>query len=103
MEHWLSGSGFIDTIDLRSGANAPSASQSGGSPISLVGVGKYVTPDFYLKYSRDFSGAGEEQINADYRVTRFLLLKGQQIRRQTTPSHLPTQEYNLDLKVRLEY
>ncbi|TMQ64024.1 MAG: hypothetical protein E6K79_08535 [Candidatus Eisenbacteria bacterium] len=103
VEHWLSGSGFIDTIDLRSGANAPSASQSGASPISLVGVGKYVTPDFYLKYSRDFSGAGEEQINADYRVTRFLLLKGQQIRRQTTPSHLPTQEYNLDLKVRLEY
>ncbi|HKW51790.1 MAG TPA: translocation/assembly module TamB domain-containing protein, partial [Candidatus Eisenbacteria bacterium] len=74
VEHWLGGSGFIDTIDLRSGANTPSTSQSGGSPISLVGVGKYVTPDFYLKYSRDFSGAGEEQINADYRVTRFLLL-----------------------------
>jgi len=103
VEHWLGGSGFIDTIDLRSGANVPNTSQSGGAPISLVGVGKYVTPDFYLKYSRDFSGAGEEQINADYRVTRFLLLKGQQIRRQTTPSHLPTQEYNLDLKVRLEY
>ena len=32
-----------------------------------MGVGKYVTPDFYLKYSRDFSVAGEAQINADPR------------------------------------
>jgi autotransporter translocation and assembly factor TamB len=102
VEHWLGGSRLIDTIDLRSGANPTSTSQSGGTPVSLVGVGKYVTPDFYLKYSRDFSGAGEEQINADYHVTRFLLLKGQQIQRKGQ-SNLPTQEYNLDLKVRLEY
>ena len=109
LEHWLGGTGFIDTIDLRSGA---SATASGGttangttsaSAVSMVGVGKYVTPELYLKYSRDFSGVGEEQINADYRFTRHLLIKGQQIRRPPATQDLPTTEYSLDLKVRLEY
>lgn len=107
LEHWLGGTGFIDTIDLRSGASATAEGGAGttGSTgaVSMVGVGKYVTPDLYLKYSRDFSGLGEEQINADYRFTRRLLIKGQQIRRTTTTQDLPSQEYSVDLKVRLEY
>ena len=110
IEHWLGGTGFIDTIDLRSGASASASGSSSSSsastntsPVSMVGVGKYVTPALYLKYARDFSGVGEEQINADYRFTRHLLIKGQQIRRPPGDSDLPTQEYSLDLKVRLEY
>jgi hypothetical protein len=106
LEHWLGGTGFIDTIDLRSGASAAASggtSNSGGSPVSMVGVGKYVTSDLYLKYARDFSGTGEEQINADYRFTRHLLLKGQQINRKASTSGQEPQEYSVDLKVRLEY
>lgn len=102
LEHWIGGSGFIDTIDLRSGAGTSGSTESGATPVSMVGVGKYVTPEFYLKYSRDFSGVGEEQINADYRITRRLLVKGQQITRSSTQDG-PSQEYNLDLKIRLEY
>jgi autotransporter translocation and assembly factor TamB len=100
VERWLGGAGFVDTIDLRSSASS-GGKEATGAPVSVVGVGKYVTPQLYVKYSRDFSGDAGEQIDADYRVTRFLLLKGQQIRRpddQTNP-----QEYNVDLKVRLEY
>jgi hypothetical protein len=108
IEHVLGGTGFVDTIDLRSGASAQAsgggASTSSGSPVSMVGVGKYVTPDLYLKYARDFSGTGEEQINADYRFTRHLLLKGQQINRKaSTTGTQDAQEYSIDLKVRLEY
>jgi len=107
LEHIIGGTGFIDTIDLRSGASAQasggSTSSNSNSPVSMVGVGKYVTPDLYLKYARDFSGTGEEQVNADYRFTRHLLLKGQQIRRTTTTQGQEPQEYSIDLKVRLEY
>jgi autotransporter translocation and assembly factor TamB len=64
-------------------------------------VGKYVTPELYLKYSRDFSGSAEQKISAEYRVTRYLLLRGEQVHRSTKDRS--EQLYNLDLKVRLEY
>lgn len=103
-ERWLSSSGFIDTIDLRSGARTGGTTGTGTGPVDVgtVGVGKYVTRALYLNYSRDFSGKAEEQISAEYRVTRHLLLRGQQIMRPPS-SDLPAQEYNLDLKIRLEY
>lgn len=103
-ERWLSSSGFIDTIDLRSGARSGTDTGPVGGPIDLgtVGVGKYVTSDLFLNYSRDFSGRAENQLSAEYRVTRRLLLRGQQIQRAAGLER-PEQEYNLDLKIRLEY
>ena len=103
-ERWIAGSGFIDTIDLRSGSGSSAKASSVGSRIDLgtVGVGKYVTRDLFLKYSRDFSGLSEKQITAEYRVTRHLLLRGQQIQRNPTSTQ-GAQEYNLDLKIRVEY
>jgi len=103
-ERWLADVGFIDTIDLKSGT-ASGTSPSAGT-IGLLGIGKYVTPELYVKYSRNFSGTAEQAqtLSAEYRVTRHLLLRGEQIRRGdlvTVP--LPKQQYNLDLKVRLEY
>ncbi len=107
-ERWLSDVGFIDTIDLKSGtASGPSPS---AGTIGLLGVGKYVTPELYVKYSRDFSGSAEQaqSVSAEYRVTRHLLLRGEQFRPgpgsqiiQSQSSQKPV--YNLDLKVRLEY
>lgn len=103
-ERWIAGSGFIDTIDLRSGSGSRTGASSVGGRIDLgtVGVGKYVTRDLFLKYSRDFSGLSEKQITAEYRVTRHLLLRGQQIQRKPTNTQ-SAQEYNLDLKIRVEY
>jgi hypothetical protein len=103
-ERWIASSGFIDTIDLQSGAQTGTSTPSAGGPIDLglVGVGKYVTRDLFLKYSRDFTGQSENQVTAEYRVTRHLLLRGQQIQRKQT-SNEPAQEYNLDLKIRVEY
>src|SRR5262249_49733001 len=79
VEHYLRSPGFIDTVDLRGSAGTANSTSTG--PLSVVGVGKYVTPDIYVKYSRDFSGSAEEQTNLDYRLTRRLLVKGQRIRR----------------------
>jgi len=108
-ERWLADVGFIDTIDLKSGT-ATSTGPSAGT-IGLLGVGKYVTPELYVKYSRNFSGTAEQaqSVSAEYRVTRHLLLRGEQVRpgpgsQVTTPSTGSLKpEYNLDLKVRLEY
>ena len=107
-ERWLSDVGFIDTIDLKSGT-ASGTSPTAGT-IGLVGVGKYVTPELYVKYSRDFSGTAEQaqSVSAEYRVTRHLLLRGEQVRpgpnsALSSPQSGNKQQYNLDLKVRLEY
>jgi hypothetical protein len=109
-ERWLADVGFIDTIDLKSGT-ASSANQ-GNQTIGLLGVGKYVTPELYVKYSRDFSSTAEQQqsLSAEYRVTRHLVLRGEQFRPGPQSSTYSTntvgtnkQGYNLDLKVRLEY
>ncbi len=100
-ERWLGDVGFIDTIDLKSGkATGPN---TGTSPIGLFGVGKYVTPELYVRYSRDFSSTAEQKISAEYRVTRHLLLRGEQIRSTPAAKDQAAQQYNLDLKVRLEY
>jgi hypothetical protein len=108
-ERWLADVGFIDTIDLKSGT--ASGTSPGASTIGLVGVGKYVTPELYVKYSRNFSGTAEQaqSVSAEYRVTRHLLLRGEQVRpgpgsSTVSPQQSGTkQQYNLDLKVRLEY
>ena len=110
-ERWLADVGFIDTIDLKSGAASSGA--TGNQTIGLLGVGKYVTPELYVKYSRDFSITAEQaqSLSAEYRVTRHLLLRGEQYR--TGPGNTAMSSsgpvgsnkpgYNLDLKVRLEY
>jgi autotransporter translocation and assembly factor TamB len=113
-ERWLTESGWIDTFDLRTGArtggatgtgSAGTSGVSGNGPldIGLVGAGKYVTRDLYVNYSREFSGSEAQRIGAEYRVTRHLLLKGERTDRFNATPNLPAQEYNLDLKVRLEY
>jgi autotransporter translocation and assembly factor TamB len=109
-ERWLADVGFIDTIDLKSGT-ASGTSPSAGT-IGLLGIGKYVTPELYVKYSRNFSGTAEQMqsLSAEYRVTRHLLLRGEQVRPRSSNTivsgasqALGKEQYNLDLKVRLEY
>ena len=101
-ERLIADVGFIDTIDLKSGRASTTTTGTGSTPlVGHLGLGKYVTPELYLKYSRDFSGSAEQKIIAEYRVTRYLLLHGEQVHRSTKDR--PGELYNLDLKVRLEY
>jgi autotransporter translocation and assembly factor TamB len=102
-ERWLSQSGWIDTFDLGTGGRAGGEARTGPLDVGVVGAGKYVTRDLYINYSREFSGAEEKRIGAEYRVTRHLLLKGERTDRNATQGGRPPEEYNLDLKVRLEY
>src|SRR5688572_927511 len=100
---WLSQSGWIDTFDLRTGARAGGDAGASLLDVGVIGAGKYVTRDLFINYSREFSGVTTEQrIGAEYRVTRHLLLRGERTDRNAS-SPRPAEEYNLDLKVRLEY
>lgn len=104
-ERLISESGFFDTLDLSSGRGS-SANRTATGPIDLgtVGVGKFVTRDLFVKYSSDFSGQSEgQQITAEYRMTRNLLLRGQQILGRQPTINQSEQEFNLDLKIRVEY
>jgi autotransporter translocation and assembly factor TamB len=102
-ERWLTQSGWIDTFDLRTGGRSGDNKGSVGPlDVGVVGAGKYVTRDLYLNYSQEFSASGEMRVGAEYRVTRHLLLKGERSERQTDKGS-QLLEYNLDLKVRLEY
>lgn len=106
-ERMLSDVGFIDTIDLQSGT--ASGKNPSGQTIGAIGVGRYVTPELYVKYSRNFSGTAEQaqSFSAEYRMTRHLLLRGEQVRpgpgSMLSLEQRNKQQYNLDLKVRLEY
>jgi hypothetical protein len=102
VERWLGDVGLIDTIDLKSGEVTTRVAGAGAPAIGSVGLGKYVTPALYLRYSRDFSGTAERKISAEYRVTRHLLLKGEQVQRPAQKDRAESQ-YNLDLKIRFEY
>lgn len=101
-ERWLSQSGWIDTFDLGTGARSADPNQA--SPlIGVVGAGKYVTRDLYVNYSQELTGQAESRVGAEYRVTRHLLLRGERTQRRAEGSSQAGEEYNLDLKVRLEY
>ncbi len=102
VERLLGDVGIIDTIDLRSGQVTTRSAVGGAPTIGALGLGKYVTPALYLRYARDFSGTAERTISAEYRVTRYLLLKGEQVQRPNQKDRAESQ-YNLDLKVRFEY
>ena len=103
-ERWLSQSGWIDTFDLSTGGRSGGEAGTGPLDVGVVGAGKYVTRDLYINYSREFSGGAEQHFGAEYRVTRHLLLQGERTDRSATnAAGRPPEEYNLDLKVRLEY
>ena len=105
VERLVESSGWLDTVDINAGTNTGTEQKTVAGPIDLgsVGAGKYVTRDLFLKYSQDFTGKSEQQITAEYRMTRHLLLRGSQIQKKPASSGLTEQQYNIDLKIRVEY
>lgn len=50
-------------------------SQSGQS--SVIEIGKYVTPDFYVTYEKDLRSGGEDNVRMEYRLNRHFSLQTQ--------------------------
>ena len=66
----------------------------------IIGVGKYIGSDLYLKYAQGLS-TEDQDIAVEYQINRHLLLQTEVRRRLDENQGQPT--FNLDLKYRFEY
>ncbi len=67
----------------------------------LIGVGKYIGSDLYLKYAQGIRGMDDLDIIVEYQINRHMLLQSE-IRRRLDENQGES-TYNLDLKYRFEY
>jgi len=58
----------LDVIEFQSGEDQPLKD-------SRVLVGKYITNDLFLSYSRDFSSADAQKVSLEYEIAKFLFLQ----------------------------
>jgi autotransporter translocation and assembly factor TamB len=90
----------IDTFDIEQVERPQPNGTLGTAP--LVGVGKYLGQDLYIKYARGLSLAQADQdLILEYQFRTHLLLQSE-IRRRIDELQGDT-TYSLDLKYRFEY
>ncbi len=90
---------FVDTIEIDQIQRQRATGDPGLDP--LIGVGKYIGSDLYLKYAQGIRGMDDLDIIVEYQINRHLLLQSEIRRRLDENQGEAT--YNLDLKYRFEY
>ncbi|MFT5232810.1 MAG: hypothetical protein ACI9UQ_000832 [Candidatus Krumholzibacteriia bacterium] len=90
---------IVDTIEIDQIQRQRTTGDTGLDP--LIGVGKYIGQDLYLKYAQGISGVDDLDIVVEYQINRHLLLQSEMRRRLDENQGEST--YNLDLKYRFEY
>jgi autotransporter translocation and assembly factor TamB len=86
----------VDTFDIESGR----ATTTGGTT-TLIGVGKYLGQDLYVRYAQGITSEAERDLFIEYQISDHLLLQSGMSRRLDVLQGATT--YNLDLKYRFEY
>lgn len=86
---------LVDTFDIESGRTLAT-----GTTSTLIGVGKYLGQDLYVRYAQGLSQA-ERDLLIEYQISDHLLLQSGMSRRLDVWQGATT--YNLDLKYRIEY
>ncbi len=89
---------IFDTFEIDQIQRQREAGNSGFDP--LIGVGKYIGSDLYLKYAQGIRQDDRDFI-VEYQINQHLLLQSE-IRRRID-EHQGESTYNLDLKYRFEY
>jgi autotransporter translocation and assembly factor TamB len=91
------GLNVIDTFDIEQ----VERTQDGGANVSpLIGVGKYLGQDLYIKYAQGLSQSDRDLL-IEYQINNHLLLQSE-VRRRIDEQQGDT-TYNLDLMYRFEY
>lgn len=90
--------GFFDTVDLEQIQRQQAGSSLRFDP--LVGLGKYIGNDFYVKAATGFN-AEDLDVVVEYQINNHLLLQTEI--RSRDDEYEGTNTYNLDLKYRFEY
>ncbi len=85
----------FDTVDIESGRV-----RVDGTTQTMIGVGKYIGRDLYVKFSQSVADPDREVL-LEYQLTDHLLLQSEIQRRQDEA--LGNTTYSLDLKYRFEY
>ncbi|UCF77674.1 MAG: translocation/assembly module TamB domain-containing protein [Candidatus Eiseniibacteriota bacterium] len=88
---------WVDSIEFGSGLE-------GTGSLSGVrwGVGKYITPELYLRYSQGLTRTSERDVSVEYRLSELLFLRGEVVSRDRFTGS-ERDKYNLDLKLKYEY
>lgn len=86
---------LVDTFDIESGRV-----REDGTTQTLIGVGKYIGRDLYVKFAQAVTDQDREAI-VEYQITNHLLLQTDISRR--LDEALGNTTYNVDLKYRFEY
>lgn len=89
---------LFDTFEIDQIQRQRATGSQGIDP--LIGVGKYIGSDLYLKYAQGVRQDDRDFI-VEYQINRHLLLQSEVRRRIDENQGQPT--YNLDLKYRFEY
>ncbi|MBI5835873.1 MAG: translocation/assembly module TamB domain-containing protein [Candidatus Eisenbacteria bacterium] len=96
------GIGFSRFLDVFELGTDPTA---GRFEVSRVGLGKYVTRDLFVRYGQTLSSNAERDLSLEWRLNKYLFLKGQTVRRALGAAEADALQtsYNLDLKVKFDY
>ena len=73
-----------------------------GVYLPMLGVRKWVTPELSIQYRQGLSRTFDQDLAVEYRLRRAIFLRGEVLRREQQGGQ-PTQQYNVDLKVRHDY
>jgi len=73
----------------------------------VIAIGKYLSQGLYVKYKQGLSITSAREIDAEYRISRFFLIRSEIIRYSEKvlrgKSRESTDEINLDIRLRLEF
>ncbi len=89
---------IFDTFEIEQIQRERESGESGLDP--LIGVGKYIGSDLYLKYAQGIR-QDDRDFMVEYQINDHMLLQSEVRRRIDENQGQPT--YNLDLKYRFEY
>lgn len=94
------------TIDVESVPRDDTRGVGTGQALS-VALGRYLSPDLYLKYRQGISYTTEREVEVEYRVSNLVLLRSEFLRHSGglagSSRRQTTDEVNFDIKFRWEY
>ena len=74
---------------------------------TVIAIGKYLSQGLYIKYKQGLSITSAREIDAEYRISRFFLIRSEIIRYSEKvlqgKSRESSDEVNLDIRLRLEF
>lgn len=106
LERMLNAQMHETTIDVETRPRDDGTGTGVGQALS-VALGRYLSPDLYLKYRQELTAGAEKEVQIEYRVSNIMLLRSEILRNSSGISgssrRQSTDEINFDIRFRWEY